>query len=310
LIARTTLLYLLIFVGVLVALDVGAYAFVHREYASLLAPSLGTPEGQAGLSAAMRTVLLTILAIDVPLVAVVGAASWLLARATIAPIAAARERERIFAADAAHELRSPLTTIASVAQAARDRAPPQSREAFESIVTTALEASALVSDLLTLARSPGRGVLQCEPVDLGAIVTACAREVAAVAATRHVRIETNPVSAIVDGDERRLRELARNLLENAIRHARGCVRIASEQNGRTCSIVVEDDGEGVAPHERERIFERFYHRTQDNNGTGLGLAIVRWIAQAHHGTVSADAARQGGARFIATLPAHASHSGA
>jgi signal transduction histidine kinase len=307
LIARTTLLYVLIFVGVLIALDAGAYAFVHREYSSLLAPSLGTPEGQAGLEAAMRNVLLTILTIDAPLVAVVGVASWLLARATIAPIAAARERERVFAADAAHELRSPLTAIASVAQAARTGAAPESREAFASIANTALEASALVSDLLTLARSPGRSVLQCEPVDLGAIVKACAREVASAASTRDVRIETNAVSAIVDGDERRLRELARNLLENAVRHARSSVRIASEQNGRTCSIVVEDDGEGVPPLERERIFERFYHRCDDGSGTGLGLAIVRWIAQAHRGTVSADAAAHGGARFVATLPAHGPH---
>ncbi|MBV8149749.1 MAG: HAMP domain-containing histidine kinase [Candidatus Eremiobacteraeota bacterium] len=303
-IVRTTLFYLLIFVGVLVALDAGAYAFVHREYVSLLGPSLDTPEGRAGMNAAMRNVLLTILAIDLPLVAVVGAASWLLARAAIAPIAAARERERIFAADAAHELRSPLTTIASVAQAARARASAESREAFESIAKSALEASALVSDLLTLARSPGRGVLQCEPVDLGAIVAACARDAAPAAALHNVRIESNASSAIVDGDARRLRELVRNLLENAIRHARTCVWIASEQSGRTCSIVVEDDGQGVEPHERERIFERFYRRAQDGSGTGLGLAIVRWIAHAHHGSVGAAGAAAGGARFVATLPAH------
>jgi signal transduction histidine kinase len=306
LIARTTALYLLIFVGVLLALDAGAYAFLYREYASLLGPSLGTPEGSAGIAAAMRNVLLTILAIDLPLVAVVAAASWLLARATIAPIAAARERERVFAADAAHELRSPLTAIASTAQVARAAASPESREAFESIAQTALEASALVSDLLTLARSPGRSVLQCEPVDLGAIVAACARSAAPTATARNVRIETNPTSAIVDGDERRLRELVTNLLENAIRHANGRVWMASEHNGRTCSIVVEDDGQGVAVQDRERIFERFYRRTQDGSGTGLGLAIVRWIALAHHGSVSADRAAQGGARFVATLPAHAS----
>ena len=119
LIARTTALYLLIFACVLAALDAGAYVFIQREYISFLGPALGTAEGGAGLAAAMRRVLLTILAIDVPLIAVVGLASYALARVTIAPLEAARERERIFAADAAHELRSPLTAIASVAQAAR-----------------------------------------------------------------------------------------------------------------------------------------------------------------------------------------------
>jgi len=158
--------------------------------------------------------------------------------------------------------------------------------------------------LLTLARNPGRGVLQCEPVDLAHVVSACARDAAGAAGARNVVLDTSAESAIVDGDERRLRELARNLLENAIRHARSRVRIASSRNGRTCAILVEDDGEGVAPEDRERIFERFYRRTQDASGTGLGLAIVRWIASAHEGTVAVDGAEGGGARFVATLPAH------
>jgi len=162
----------------------------------------------------------------------------------------------------------------------------------------------LISDLLTLARNPGRAVLQCEPVDLAHVVSACARDAASAAETRNVRIEASPESAIVDGDERRLRELARNLLENAVRHARSRVRIASSRNARTCSIVVEDDGDGVPLEDRERIFERFYRRTQDSSGTGLGLAIVRWIASAHEGAVDVDGAEGGGARFVATLPAH------
>ncbi len=303
-ILRTAGLYLLIFVCVLAALDAGAYAFMQREYASLLAPALGTAEGAAGLAAAMRRVAFSILAADVPPIVVVAAASYVMARLTIAPLAAARERERVFAADAAHELRSPLTAIASVAQASRNLSPPHTTEAFDTITREALEASALISNLLTLARNPGRAVLQCEPVDLAYVVTTCARDAGTAANARNVRIETATESAIVDGDERRLRELAWNLLENAVRHARSRVTISSSRNGRTCSIVVEDDGDGVAPEDRERVFERFYRRTQDESGTGLGLAIVRWIANAHEGAVTVDAAPGGGARFVATLPAH------
>lgn len=303
-IARTTGLYLLIFVCVLAALDAGAYVFMQREYSSVLGPALGTPEGAVALATAMRRVALSILAADVPLIAIVGVASYAMARLTIAPLAAARERERVFAADAAHELRSPLTAIASVAQASRNQSPPDSTEAFDTITREALDASALISDLLTLARNPGRAVLQCEPVDLAHVVTACARDVALAAGERNVRIDATGESAIVDGDERRLRELGRNLLENAVRHARTRVTIASSRNGKTCSIVVEDDGDGVAPEDRERIFERFYRREQDASGTGLGLAIVRWIAHAHEGAVAVDGAPGGGARFVATLPAH------
>jgi signal transduction histidine kinase len=302
LIVRTALLYLAIFVCVLAALSIGAYAFVAREYASFLAPVLNTPEGRAGLSAAMRHVVFTIAEIDLPLVVVVAVASYLLARAAIAPLEAARERERRFAADAAHELRSPLTAIAAVAQAARGEAPERSRISFEAIARSALDASAIVSDLLTLARDPARRALQCEPVDLAAIVSAVARDAKPIADARQVRLDVAATSAIVDGDERRLRELSRNLLDNAIREARHAVSIASRRSGRQCEIVVEDDGDGIPPGERDRVFERFYRRANDASGSGLGLAIVRWIASAHGGSVAVDRAASGGARFVAAFP--------
>jgi signal transduction histidine kinase len=302
LIARAAGIYLAIFVCVLVALSVGAYAFVAREYASLLAPALGTPEGAAAMATAMRRVLLTIVTIDVPLVAVVGVASYALARATIAPLQAARERERTFAADAAHALRSPLAAIAAVAQVARAGAPPESQGAFDAIVQSTFEASDAITDLLTLARDPARRVLQCEPVDLAAVVTSSARRAQPVATERGIRLDVAAASAIVDGDERRLAELARNLLDNAIRHARTNVRIASRGNGRCGEIVVEDDGEGIPAPERERIFERFYRREQNGGSGGLGLAIVRWIADAHGGEVRAGEAPGGGAQFVATVP--------
>ena len=304
-IARAALLYLAIFICVLVALSAGAYAFMAREYTSMLAPALGTPEGVGALGAAMRRVVVVIAAIDAPLILIVGIASYALARMTIAPLAAARERERIFAADAAHELRSPLTAIASVAQAGRITATPESRAAFDTIARSVLEASAIVADLLTLARSPGRGALQCEPVDLAALVNSCTRDVAPLANSRRIEIESASESAIVDGDARRLKELIRNLLENAVRHASAHVRITSQRNGRVCEILVDDDGGGVALQDRERIFERFYRRTDDGGGgAGLGLAIVRWIAHAHNGSVTVGDAPGGGARFTASLPAY------
>jgi signal transduction histidine kinase len=302
-ILRVALLYLAVFVVVLLALDAGAYAFMQREYLSLLGPALGTNEGAAALASAMRRVLVTIAELDLPLVLLVGLAAYVLARASIAPLAAARERERVFASDAAHELRSPLAAIASTAQAARSTtADPAAKAAFEEIARTSLDASAIVADLLTLARNPRRSVLQCEPVDLGAIVTRCAREMHSRAQERSIALDAVASSAIVDGDERRLRELARNLVDNALRHARSRVQIRSAQNNGRSEIVVVDDGDGVPPEDRLRVFERFYRRSEDGSGTGLGLAIVHWIAQAHDGTVCVDAAESGGARFVASFP--------
>ncbi len=306
---RAAALYLGIFICVLLAFSAGAYALMAREYASILQPALATPEAGLGLATAMRRVAVTIAAIDVPLVAIVAAASYALARLTIGPLEASRERERLFAADAAHQLRSPLTAIAAVAQAARSGATAESRSAFETIARSALEASDVVTDLLTLARDPARRALHCEPVDLGAIVVRCSSDTRPVAEANGIRLETGAASAIVDGDERRLRELTRNLLENGIRHARNSVRISSRRNGRTCEIVVEDDGDGVPVEERERIFERFYRHANDGSGTGLGLAIVRWIACAHDGVVTVAPAPGGGARFVAAIPARAESSG-
>ncbi len=94
-----------------------------------------------------------------------------------------------------------------------------------------------------------------------------------------------------------------NLLDNAIRHAHHAVRISSRRTGRLCEIVVEDDGDGIPPSERERVFERFYRRANDGSGTGLGLPIVRWIASAHGGAVEVDRSSHGGACFVAAFPA-------
>ncbi|MBV9264496.1 MAG: HAMP domain-containing histidine kinase [Candidatus Eremiobacteraeota bacterium] len=301
---RAAAFYLGIFICVLGALSAGAYVFMRQEYSSILAPVLGTPEGRIGLASTMRNVLVTILAIDAPLIALVAVASYLLARATIAPLEAARERERLFAADAAHELRSPLTAIAAIAQAARTGASPENAKAFDAIVRSAFHASDVVGDLLTLARRPARGVLQCEPVDLAAIVAAAVADIEPIAAARGVLIESSARSAIVDGDARRLRELARNLLDNAVRHARERVTIASQRKETTSELIVEDDGEGIALAQRELVFERFYRRNDDASGTGLGLAIVRWIARAHDGTVSIEEASGGGARFVTAIPAY------
>lgn len=300
-IGRLAFRYLIIFAVVLLALSIVAYLFVVKDYASIASPALGTAEGAAALKTAETRVALTILFFDVPLLMLVGAASFLLARTSIAPLLAAQERERRFAADAAHELRSPLATIAAVAQAARSDAPPQTAPALDTITLAALDASAIVADLLTLARRPTEIALQCEPVDLAMIVTRCAAEFAERARECGVAIDLDAHSAIVNGDERRLIELTRNLLENAVRHARAHVRVRSAAGERASRIEVEDDGPGVPEELRARIFERFFHESSEE-GTGLGLSIAQWIAHAHRGTLDVRAGPLRGALFTLSIP--------
>jgi signal transduction histidine kinase len=299
-ITRLTATYLAIFACVLALLSFVAYAFVSQQYHSLLLPALGTPEGQSAYSQAMRRVGLVIAAFDLPLLVVVGIVSAVLARISVGPMLAARERERQFVADAAHGLRSPLATIATVAQAAGNTADEHSRASFDLISKTALDSSDLISELLTLARDPDVRLLDREPVDLGALGAQCATEFVTRAHNRGIALNVATTSAIVDGDARRLRELIRNLLDNALRHARTSVTL-SVTNGTNAEVVVEDDGPGIPQSERERIFERFARGADDTEGSGLGLPIARWIAQAHEGSLDLDD-RNAGARLVARLP--------
>jgi signal transduction histidine kinase len=250
----------------------------------------------------MQRVLFTIVAFDVPLLIVVGAAAWALARASLAPLLQAQERERAFAADAAHALRSPLATIASVAQAERPNAPPALAEALTTIARAALDASAVVGDLLTLARSAQPQALAKEPIDLGAVVKDTSREFEQLTRDRGLELRVDTASVIVEADERRVRELVRNLLSNALRHARSAILVRVRENGEA-EILVTNDGEPVAAPAKDRIFERFFRADGHIEGSGLGLAIVRWIATAHGGSVFVrDCEKAGGAEFVVRLP--------
>lgn len=304
-IPRLTAAYLAVFACVLAGLSLVAYLFVAQQYHSLLLPALATPEGGAVYAQTMRRVLLAIVAFDIPLLILVGVASWLLARLSIAPLVRAQERERAFVADAAHGLRSPLATIATVAQAAADSADSTSRRPLELIARTALDASALIAELLTLARDPDAALLDCEPVDLAVLGTQCANEFLERARERGVTLDIAATPAVVDGDARRLRELMRNLLDNAVRHARERVRFCVTNGAPNASLIVEDDGPGITPDVRDRIFERFARGADHPDGSGLGLPIARWIAHAHAGSLELDD-RAGVTRFVVQIPARPS----
>jgi len=296
-IRRLTASYLAIFVAVIVALSVVAFVYVDRSARDALQPLLATPEGAATLARYEKSRILSFVLLDAGLMLGVGVASFAMARAAVRPLALARAREERFAADVAHELRTPLGAIASVAQAARDGATsPEEREAFATIARRALESGELISDLLTLARRGGSDVLDVEPVDLAAIAGRVARELAGVRAG--IVIETRLAGAIVDGDERRLAQLSRNLIGNAIRHANSRIDVAvTTLDGRWARLSVEDDGPGVAADVRGRLFERFA-KGRDSSGSGLGLAICRWVARAHDGDVFLES----DSRFVALLP--------
>jgi signal transduction histidine kinase len=110
----------------------------------------------------------------------------------------------------------------------------------------------------------------------------------------------------VIGDPRALSRLVRNLVDNAIRHADKNIHLECHCSHAHATIVVEDDGPGIPPTERRRVFDRFVRldtpRARDAGGAGLGLAIVKQIAETHHGTVEVSESASSGARFVLRLP--------
>jgi signal transduction histidine kinase len=287
--------YLAILVVLLVGLDIAAYGYLARLEHDALQPILAQPEGRAAYAGVMRGVAVRLALFDVPLLILAGGASYALATLSVRPLVAAREREARFASEAAHELRTPLARIAGLAQSAGDADDSGRRASLERIEAIALDASRTVGDLLSLVREERLSPRLAEPVDLCAL----ARTVAAAARRDAIAFEvaSNDECWVV-GDERRLRRLIENLVDNAARHARTVVRLGATVEGDRVALAVEDDGDGVPPALRERIFERFVRGDEDEAGSGLGLSICRSIARAHGGDVVLEERN----RFVTRLP--------
>ena len=222
----------------------------------------------------------------------------------------AEQQTRDFLADAAHELRTPLAGVQAAAEALlhhRDGLDTQEREHLEALlVREAQRAGRLVTDLLAMARLEEGVVPAPVPVELSPLVEAELARARVLAPRTTISASGAPVS--VTGDPGQVQGVLRNLLDNARRAAGpgGSVQITTRTAAGMGVLEVTDDGPGVAPPDRERIFERLVRldaaRTVDAGGSGLGLAIARGTARAYGGElVYADPAGPG-ACFRLTLP--------
>jgi signal transduction histidine kinase len=213
---------------------------------------------------------------------------------------AAFAAQRDFVADAAHELRSPLTALRLQLQLL-DRAPDERerREARDMLGAAVERAIHLVEQLLTLARSdpqepgPVLGSQQLEPIAAQALSDCHAL---AVARGIDLSLQAAPHTC-VQGDGEALRTLVRNLVDNAVRYTPrgGSVRVSclAEPSGKVI-LEVADSGPGIAPLDRQRAFDRFHRLSAEQTGSGLGLAIVKAIADRHGATITLDAGAPGG----------------
>ena len=223
------------------------------------------------------------------------------------------ERDARFASDVSHELRSPLTTLAttaSVLQQHRGDLSPAGQESLDLLLADLSIFQSLVEDLLEMARSDAGAVpLVMETVSAIELVRQSVRS----AAVRHSHDEPPVVIASdvgdpqVSVDRRRFERVMTNLIDNAHRYAEGAVAVRIDLVGALLAINVDDAGAGIAPEEHEQVFERFFrgraaHDRGMARGTGLGLALVRDHVRAFGGTIAVTESPDGGARFQILLP--------
>jgi two-component system, OmpR family, sensor kinase len=222
---------------------------------------------------------------------------------------AALERERAFMADAAHELRTPLTALYRQLGMLARASGEAEREAAMSTLSAGVQRSIhLVEQMLALARQEPRADSQRVPVRLDELARAIVTELVPLADAGHIDLGVAAAQpATVAGDPDALRTLLRNLVDNAVRYtpAGGRVDVTVESRAGAARLTVSDDGPGIPPEERKRVFDRFYRRAGTApSGSGLGLAIVKAIADAHGATLSLDAGPSGkGLAVSVTFPA-------
>jgi len=200
-------------------------------------------------------------------------------------------------------LRSPLDRIIDAAERIADRSDGPLRNdyaAYASDISSA--ARHLLSVIHSISEEPGQGH---RTIDLAALAAEAAVLVAPSAETRGVRIELEPNQALpANGEERAVIQILVNLLGNAVRHSPNggtvTLRLASTEN--MASVIVSDQGAGIAPADQQRIFERFERANSEEGGTGLGLAISRRLARSMGGDISLESAPKMGARFTLSLP--------
>jgi two-component system sensor histidine kinase TctE len=216
-----------------------------------------------------------------------------------------------FAGNVAHQLRTPLSGVKTYVDIAlRNSTEPKVHEILEQINHGVCRLISVIEKMLILARSEPSLVSSKvnSIIDLNMVVLEALSELSTYALDRQIDIEflSHPDQALISGDAASLHELIRNIAENAIIYSpvRGKVQISTTVNG-TVSVIVEDNGPGIALEERQRVFEPFYRSSSNKSaGSGLGLAIVHDIAKAHQATVAIeDTSISGGARIVVSFPA-------
>jgi two-component system sensor histidine kinase MtrB len=223
------------------------------------------------------------------------------------------QRELRFTADVSHELRSPLTTVSAalgVLENRRNELSERGRRALDLLASEVGRFGQLVEDLLEISRIDAGAPVELEPVCLAQIVLR-AQLLATVPLSVQIEVDSKAMPALMLGEKRRLERVIANLLDNAGRHGKSAVSVRldvrSAPSADVLRLCVDDDGLGVPPQDRQRVFDRFARgstggRRGGGGGAGLGLALVREHVSLQHGRIWIEDAPMGGARFVVEFP--------
>jgi len=231
---------------------------------------------------------------------------------TFARLESSFEKLRRFTADASHELRTPLSVIRGIGEAGlgETRTPAEYKEAMGSMLEEVDRLTNLVDTLLRLSHGDAGTVrLARERVDLGQLAREVVASLGILAEERNERLTVDVADGVlVSADRLVLREAITNVVDNAIKYSPqgSTVGLRLRADTGRAVLTVADEGPGIAPEHRERIFDRFFRldegRSRDEGGTGLGLAIAKWAVEVNGGQISVETGSNRGAIFRIVLP--------
>lgn len=324
---RVTLITVIVTMAISAIFSIAIYHFAagaiefsaRRQYIRLrhdytlpapLKTPVASPMGEEQTEAA-RHLLLNLIYLNLIIFGVSTLIGAYLARRTLEPIEQAMELQGQFAADASHELRTPLAAMRSeieVTLREKKISENESRQLLASNLEEIAKLEGLASGLLQLARLESMAA-HFIPTNIASVIKSAMTTLKVPAKQKNIQLSHTGNDFKVLGEADSLAQLIKILLDNAIKYspAGSSVRILTKVSGRRGSIMVSDDGPGIAAEEVNHVFERFWRanssRTKNKaDGYGLGLAIAKEIAQLHKGEIKVNSVLGKGSQFVVELP--------
>lgn len=261
---------------------------------------------------ARNQILKQLLLINVMIMGFGAGASYFLAGKTLKPIQISMQKQKRFIADAAHELRTPITALKTSLEVnlMDKKISKKSRQILEDNLQDVTSLQSLTDNLLRLARLDDRSAKYHQTISIRKVITRALRHVKPLAKQKNISIKTKLTKnkLWVAGNEDELVEVVMILLDNAVKYSpeKSCIKLQLSAKRKHVQLAVIDHGPGIAPENHDHVFERFFQtdtaRSKSQSGFGLGLAVAEQIIKQHHGKIELTSSPNQGSTFTIELP--------